>query len=100
MWKQYTSSHQSTKEQIEYIEQIKQSMAANDKAPEFYKNFLFAYYEESKEGDINEMVQKNELIEYNVQHKQKAILESNFSEVDVNTYSNNDNLKVESYVRG
>ena len=58
MWKDYTSKHQSTKDQLEYIELIKQSVTDSQEAPEFIRNFLIAYYEEQKEADINEVMQR------------------------------------------
>lgn len=58
MWKDYTSKHSSTKDQLEHIEVIKQSVTENEESPEFIRNFLIAYYEEQKEADINEVMQR------------------------------------------
>ena len=60
MWKEYTSQHQSTKDQNQYIELIKQSLAEQDQAPEVIRNFLIPYYEEQKDADINEVMQKQD----------------------------------------
>eukprot|EP00347_Sterkiella_histriomuscorum_P010752 403375058 len=67
MWKSYTSQHFSTQDQLQFIDQIKQKVTDNIETPEYIKNFLIAYYEEQKEADINEVIQKNEFMDYNSQ---------------------------------
>ena len=57
-WKEYTSQHQSTKDQNQYVELIKQSLGEQEEAPEVIRNFLLPYYEELKVADINEVMQK------------------------------------------
>lgn len=52
MWKMYTSEHQSTRDEVEYVQQIKSHILANDDAPQFLKDFLFAYYEEQRDEDF------------------------------------------------
>lgn len=54
---------------------MKQNADSNENAPDFLKNFLRAYIEEQKEGDINEFIKKNELAEYNaIQKKDVSML--------------------------
>ena len=64
MWKQYTSQHQSTKDQSEYIQLIKESASENASSPAFIRNFIMAYYEEQKDGDINEVMERQDFMDY------------------------------------
>lgn len=39
-------------------------MLENQQQPEFIRNFLIAYYEEQKEADINEVMQRQDFMDY------------------------------------
>lgn len=46
MWKSYTSEHASIREQVAYLQNIKNNILVNDSTPDFLKDFMFAYFEE------------------------------------------------------
>ncbi len=44
------------------MELIKQSLAEQNEAPEVIRNFLMPYYEEQKDADINEAMQRQDIL--------------------------------------